>query len=276
MQLPDNIDIDHPERYVLTIRITSDTFAFCIYEPHLELDYYYSEMSFVVNGEGENNIQQIVLDSEFLSLPYAEVNVIFVSKDYDLVPNYIIKKDKKELLYNFTHHLPAKQILYCPDSIQQVSTVYNTDQPVYTFLARNLYNPQFYHHSNLLMQYLEERNKEMGNISKMYLNFHPGFVDIFCYNPSSLILHAITLQNQTERNLAYFLLSIWDKCKFDQTKDYLFILNDPQNVNIYSISVLSEYIRYIGHVNIVNELAIVNKSETWRGLPLDLLILASK
>lgn len=276
MELPDSINLEYPEKYRLSVRITPEVFAFCVYETQMKANYYYQEMMFSSETGELNDIQQIIFDSDFLTLPFERSSVVFVSKDYDLIPHYIVQKDKKEALYNFTHYLPAKQILYSPDVIQQIVTVFNADEEVYKFLSRNLSSPEFYHHSNLLMQYLEERNKDYKGISKMYLNFHDTFVDVFCYNDSSQILHAITLQNETERNLVYHILNVWEKCGFDQNVDFLFILGGGKNDGLYLLSILREYLKNIERVNVLNTIETMQPTEKQESLALDLLILSAK
>lgn len=276
MQLQEEINLEHPENYTLSIRITPAVFAYCIYETETKKVSRYNKIPFTPENDDLNEIQQIVFDSDFLSHPYGKVSVIFVSNDYDLVPQYMIKKDKKDALYNFTHLAPAKQILYCSDIIQQVVTVFNVEEEVYKFLSRNLYNPQFYHHSNIMMQYMEEENKKSENSPKIYLNFHDEFVDIYCYNELSQILHGLTFKGQNERSMVYHILNIWDKCGFDQKTTPLYILGGYNTPNIYVTSKLSEYIKNVKKLPVTKVMDITKKDEPDVSLPLDFSILNSR
>lgn len=275
MQLPEFINIERPEDYSLLIRIRNGIFTICIYKPHSGEGFYYEETVFSSESDMSKEVQQLVLDSDFLTLPYGQVNVIYVSKDYDLVPNYIIQKDKKDILYNFTHSAPADQILYCEDIIQQIATVYNTNGELYQFLSRNLNNPAFYHHSNLLMLYLEQRNKELKGQAKIYIHFHDEFMDIFCYDKSSQILHAVTHEAENDKNLVYHILNMWDKCGFDQYEDSLFILSSTADVNLYVPSMLSEYVKNIKQIRISQDSTPLHNN-THKDLPLDMLIVSAR
>lgn len=272
MQLPENINIEQSDKYILSIRITSTVFFFCIYQADTKEIVCLEEISFLSENNGFDEIQRIIFDSEFLTYPYQETNVIFVSKDYDLAPQYLIQKDKKEALYNFTHIETAKQILYCSETIQQIVTVYNTDEEIYQFLARNLFNPEFHHHSNIMMQYLEEKNKVSEKTAKMYMNFHDEFIDVFCYSEQSQVLHVLTFEDENEKSMVYHILNIWDKCGFDQNLTPLYILNGYGIPNMYITTKLKEYIRNVQSLSIDEDINTIKKRELDMPLPLDFLI----
>jgi len=271
MQLPENINIEFPERYILTIRITPIKLAFGLYEPDKEEIIYYNEITFSID-DSVNSIHQAIYDSDFLTLPYQKTNVIYVSDDYELAPQYLIQKDKKEILYNFTHQSPAKQILYCEEIIQEIVTVFNVEEEFYKFLSRNLFNVEFMHHTNIMMQYIEKCNKNRNSYSKMYLHFHEKFVDIFCYNSTSQLQHAITIRDENKHNTAYHILNIWDKCGFDQINDYLYILGSQSDINLFIGSVIKDYIKNMDTITVNNTKRILSDTP----LPLDLLILLNK
>lgn len=276
MQFPKDINAEQSDNYVLSIRITPTVFFFCVYRVDTKELVYSNEISFSSINNRLGDIEQIIFDSEFLTYPYRRTNVIFVSTDYELAPQYLIQKDKKEILYNFTHLEPAKQILYCSDTIQQIVTVYNTEKDVYTFLSRNIYNCEFYHHSNLLMQYIEDGNKEDESSQKMYLNFHDEFVDVFCYNDKSQILHVLTFENENEKNMVYHILNIWDKCGYDQNSTPLYIFSGYGGINLYVSNRLKEYIKNIHNMPVGGSLNSIKTRECDRSLPLDYLILNAR
>jgi len=276
MQLPDFIDIERTENYSLLIRIRPQIVEVCIYKPYSGENFYYEQIDFPSGSDLSKGVQQLILDSDFLTLPYGHVNVIYVSRDYDLVPNYIIQKDKKDILYNFTHSTHADQILYGEDIIQQIATVYNVNGELYQFLSRNLNHPVFYHHSNLLMVYLEQRNKEQKGQAKMYIHFHNQFMDMLCYDKSSHILHVVTHEGENDKNLVYHILNMWDKCGFDQYEDSLFILSGSAEINLYVPSMLSEYIKNIKQIRLSGDSTPLQNNRMNKELPLDMLIVSAR
>lgn len=276
MRQPDFLDPENPGKYNLLVRMAPGKFDFCIYEPGKDENISYQQVSLAGHADGWGILQEAILDSVFLTLSYGLVNVIFVSKDYDLVPQYMIQKDKKETLYNFTHFHPAKQILYSPVSVQQIATVYNTEEEPHRFLVRNLFQAEFHHHTNILMQYLERKNKELPPTAKMYLNFHDEFVDVFCYDKIQRILHVLTFQGENQRNMVYHILNLWDKCGFDQHTDYLYVLSGYGNPDLYVTSMLGEYIKNVKRIPVINEINVFGNLDFQTLLPLDVLILAAQ
>lgn len=274
MFLPSNIDLGKSEKYILTIRITPNGLAFSIHEPHVGGNYCYRETSFSNETDKLNSIQRIIFDYNFLTHVFKETNVVFVSNEYDIAPQYLFEKNKKEALYNFTHLEQAGQILINPYLIQQNIILFNTDKEIYKFLMRSLYNPAFFHHSNLLMKYIEGKNRMAEKKSKMYLNFHNEFLDVFCYDETSHILHAVTFQEENENNLVYFILNLWNKCNFDQNQDYLYTLENFAGSDKLVIPLLRDYIKRIETVGAPSEIEFMG--EDCRQTPLDLLILATQ
>lgn len=273
MFLPDNIDLGKSEKYILTIRITPNGLAFSIHEPCMGGSYCYRETSFSNEHDRLSNIQRIVFDYNFLTQVFIKTNVIFVSKEYDIVPHYLLEKNKKEALYNFTHQEKVEQVLIGPDPIQNNLTIFNADKEIYKFLMRSLYNPTFFHHSNLLMKYIEGKNRVADKHSKMYLNFHNEFLDVLCYDSASNLMHAITFQHENGHNLIYFILNIWDKCNFDQNEDYLYILENFAGSEQFVLPFLSDYIKRIETIGVPSEIEFMGTD--CRKAPLDLLILAT-
>lgn len=276
MRQPDFLDVKHPEKYNLLVRITPDKFTFCIYESGVAEHVSYQEMPLSMGTDDLISLEDEILDSVFLTLSYGFVDVIFVSRNYDLIPQYMIQKDKKEMLYNFTHFHPANQILYSPVSVQQIITVYDADEELHQFLARNLYQAEFHHHSNVVMQYLEKKNKELPPTAKMYLNFHDEFVDVLCYDNIQRILHVLTFRGENQRNMIYHILNLWDKCGFDQYNDCLYILSGYGNPDLYVTSMLSEYVKNVRRIPVVNEFNGFRNLDFQTSLPLDMLIQAAQ
>lgn len=273
MFLPSNIDLGKSENYALTLRISPDSLAFAIYEPCVGGNYCYRETSFTNESDRLDNVQRIVFDYNFLTLSFKQTNVVFASKGYDVVPHYVYESKMKDALYRFTHQAPIGKVLECPKTIQNHVVLFDIDPEMYKFLMRSLYNPQFYHHSYLLMKYIEGKNRMAHKGSKMYLNFHNEFLDVFCYNDASRLVHATTFQSEDKYNAVYFILNLWDKCNFDQKEDYLYVLENFVGSGQSVISMLSDYIEHTENIGIPSEVELMGEDS--KSTPLDLLILAT-
>lgn len=273
MFLPDNIDLGQSEKYILIIRISPEKFAYSIHEPRIGGDFCYREESISKETGLLNEVQRIIFDFNFLTQKFKQTNVLLVSNEYELVPQYLIEKDKIQDLYNFTHHKKSTRVIQSSEKIQDNIVLFGFDEELYKFLVRSLFNPQFYHHSFFIMKYVDGKSHALSNSAKMFLNFHDNIVDIICYSKASRIQHILSLQNESEYNQVYHILNIWDKCCFDQKQDTLYILENSANKSESVINILKDYIKNIETIGAPNELEFLNTEENMQA-PIDLLILS--
>jgi len=268
MFLPESIDLGQSEKYVLSIRIKPDSFMFSISESGNEKNFCLRETSFSMNDNLLANIQRIIFDYNFLTQEFKQTNVVFVSSDYDLLPALYFDTKEKEALYDFTHTAKSSHIVSGIIGKQDIIALFNMNKDIYEFLSRNLWTPHFFHHSNLLINYFENKNRLTGNASRMYLNFHDRFLDIICFTGPKLI-HCLTYESEHMMNQIYFILKLWEQCRFDQLEDYLFVAG---NTDKQIIKHLQEYIKNIEQLNNPSEIYLW--SEDAQKTPLDLLTLS--
>jgi hypothetical protein len=266
MFLPENIDLGRSEKYILTIRIKTNGFMFSISDPDAGKSFCLRETTFSVNDNHLDNIQRIIFDLNFLTQRFRKTNVIFVSKDYDLVPASYFGNKEKEILYNFTHVDKVSHLSSGLIESQDIVALFNIDQKVFEFLSRNLWTPQFYHHANLLVNFLKKRGGN-ENGARMHLNFHDEFMDIICFSNGKL-LHCLSYENEPINNQLYFILKLWELYELDQLKDLLYISG---NTDKFIISRLHDYIKNVEFVNAPSEIHFW--SEDAQKAPLDLLSL---
>lgn len=274
MFLPDNIDFAQSEKYLLSVRIKPDGWSFSIHEPEIGGEYCYREASFSKDSDILSNMQRMIFDFNFLSQPFKQTNVVFVSPDYEVVPQYLFEKKKKIELYNISHYKKADRVLSGQDKIQNNLLLYSVDNEIYQFLSRSLYNPQFWHHANLLLGYADRKNRITAKSAKMYLNFHDRYLDIICFDSQSKFIHAVSYYNEPVQNIVYHILNLWDKCNFDQNKDYIYIIESQSQTAVEVSALLRDYIKCIESLGLPSEVEFLG--EDGRKTPLDLLILSTK
>ncbi|MDR1883178.1 MAG: DUF3822 family protein [Prevotella sp.] len=268
MFLPENIDLGHSEKYILSIRIKPDGFMFSFSEPENGKSYCLRETTFSANDKLLSNIQRIIFDLNFLTQEFLQTNVVIVSSDYELVPASCFNMKKKEQLYNFTHYGKAGHLISDLTGKQDIITLFNVEKEIFEFLSRNLWNPRFFHHSSLLVNFFENKGTVTSSESRMYLNFHNGFMDIICFSGSKLI-HCLTYENEPVTNQIYFILKLWENCGFNQQEDCIYITGKPDELVIIR---LQEYIKNIERLSSPSEIYLWN--EDAQKAPADLLVLA--
>lgn len=268
MFLPDNIDLGHSERYILSIRINPDGFMFSISDPENGKNYCLRETTFSTTDDLLSNIQRIIFDLNFLTQEFKQTNVVFVSKKYDLVPAAFYDSKHQKELYDFSHFEKSSHLLSGLIDKQDIILLYDADDKIVNFLSRNLWSPQFFHHSHLTINMLEERGLVAGRTAKMFINLHGKYMDIICFRDAKL-LHSITYESEPLTNQLYYILKMWEQCEFDQIEDYAYIAGDTDAA---IKNKLSEYIKNINTINAPSEIHFWN--EDANRAPLDLLTLA--
>ncbi len=272
MFLPDNIDFEKPDKYILSIRITPTVFSFLIHENRVGGDYCFRETFFDKELDILVEVQRIIFEYNFLTLPFRETNVIVVSKDYELIPSYLLEKNKAKTLFNFTHHHKANKVLYSEATIQDNLVLFSIEESLYTFLMRSLFNPQFYHHTNFILKHIEEYQSQVINRSSLFLHFHDQFTDIFLYDKSFNLISNNTLENETDINTLYQILNVWDKASLDQVKDSIYIIDSERNDRDMCVNLLREYINHIKSDKVIDSVFLKINEDTDPNIPVDLLI----
>lgn len=268
MFLPESIDLGHSEKYVLSIRIKPNGFMFSIADPDNRKNYCLRETTFSDDGNLLENVQRVVFELSFLTQEYKQTNVVIVSGDYDLIPASYFDRKKKEYLFNYTHFDKSDYILSGLIDMQDVIMLYTIGEDLHHFLSRNLWNPVFFHHANLLIDLFSGKSKMKVSRSKMYLNFHDDLMDVFCFSGTRLV-HSLTYEGESADNQAYYVLKLWERFGFDQMQDYIYIAGrDDAPV----MSRLQLYISNIERVDPLSEIYLWN--EDAQRAPLDLLTLS--
>lgn len=266
MFLPDHIDLGNAQKYNLTLRINSDGFSFLIQDIQRKESYAYQETTFQENSSLLNNIQRIIFDLNFLTDNFNRVNVVIVSSNYELIPNSFFDEKSFANFYKFTHNSNIEHVLASEQPLPECHSIFGLDDEVYLFLMRSLYAPVFYHHSSLLIDYFSSKiNEDKKN--SMFVNFHNNIADLICFNHSGVILHSHTFINENEADLSYYILNIWEKCKFDQLSDFLLIYGYPPGNEIEAT--LGKYVKEVKNIGLIDQLT--DFGEKAQSVPLDVL-----
>lgn len=274
MFLPENIDLSQPENYTLTVRIKPDGWSFAIKENNLGGGYCYRENSFSKDTNVLSNIQRMIFDFNFLSQNFHRTDIIFVSNEYEFVPEYLFEKKKTIDLYNLSHNKKTNRILLSHEKRLLNFLLFSVENEIYQFLSRSLFNPSFWHHTDLILNYVSKKNQTKNDTAKMYLNFHDNFVDIYCFDKQSNFLHAITYYNESAPNIIYHILNIWDKCKFDQNRDFLFFITPESEKDKKVQETIKDYIKNIERIGLPSEIDFFG--EDGHITPLDVITLLLK
>ncbi|NDW09150.1 DUF3822 family protein [Dysgonomonas sp. 520] len=270
MDFPDNIDLTHPGKYILSIRIKRDGLSFIIFEPGVGSSYNYKEFPFSKDADLTASVQQIIFDNNYLTYMYKQVNVVYVTPLYDLVPEYLYEKNRKKELFDFVHYGNEGKVLTDEKTIDNNFLLYSFDEDVHKFMARSLFNPRFFHYTGILIPYFRDKARVVNSVSQIYINFCGGMTDVFCFSNSRL-KHAVTYTDTNASDAVYYILNMWEKCGFDQLEDFLFLIGS--STDKFRIAAdLTKYVKNVSMLGIPSEVQFL--AEEARNTPLDLLLLS--
>lgn len=268
MFLPESIDLEHSEKYILSIRIKSDGFMFSITDPENVKNYCLRETTFSSEDNLLGNVQRIIFELNFLTQEFKQTNVVFVSKDHDIIPAPFFDKKEATELYNFTHFNKADYTMSGLIDSQDVVVSYKVDKDLLDFLSRSLFAPNYYHHSNLLINWIDKKAKFLKSKSRIFVSFRENMMDVFCFSDSKLI-HSLSYENENAADQVYFLLKLWEQCSFSQQEDTLYLLGDADRLVMARAQL---YINKIENLTWAGE--ITSWSDDAKKAPLDLLTLS--
>lgn len=270
MFLPENIDLGNALKYTLTIRLKPDGFSFLIQDNQDKDIFTYQETAFSSDSSLLNDIQRIIFDLNFLTDNFARVNVVVVSPDYEMIPNTFFDKKDYAGFYKFTHsNKSSEHILISEQALPECVSVFGFDNEIYLFLMRSLYAPYFYHHSSLLTDYFSSKlNDDKKN--SLFVNLHGRFADVICFKANGTFIHAMTYEDDNDKDLSYYILNVWEKCNFDQFSDYLYIYGYPMENNLEPI--LRKYVKEVRNVGLTD--LLTDFGEKAQTVPLDILNLS--
>ena len=250
IQLPENIDLSHPERYILTIRVHLEQFSFSLYNPIDDASYFYLPIEKEKQSSAFVSFQDAFFDNEFFSLPFRKTYIINYTSVFTYVPTLIFEeKDLKEYLKFLFKDKPEK-ILHHTLQSPELTILHDIRHGIYEFIQRSFVNGQIIHHTAPLIAYFRDKTPTV-NRNKIVVNLRDKGMDILCFSHNNLLLGNHFNCQQIE-GAVYYILFIWKQLKFDQLRDFIYITGDVMSKKKL-MELLREYLHNIIPVNITPE-----------------------
>lgn len=266
MQLPENIDINNAGQYNLYIRVQPNALLFITQEINNRDKFTISEVKLSKDKTLLVDFKQIIYDYPVLAENFNQVNIVFVTSDYQLIPNIYYDKKSVKDIYHFTHSNKSTHVITCEQDLSECKTIFGINEEIYLYLKRSLYDPSFFHHSSLVSDYFKIKIKGKKQNS-MFINYHNNLLDVICFDKNERIVYSHTYKNEQEENLLYYTLSVWEKCGFDQYKDLLFIYGYAPSNGLEQL--LKKYIENVSNIGLFDP--ITDFGEKAQTIPLDIL-----
>ena len=245
MFLPENIDLAHSEKYILSIRLTPNGFSFCISSPSDKSVSHFQEWALSKNLSLIENIKKTFFEVNFFTQPFKKVSVTVVSPRYTLVPDAYFEKKNTKTMFEFNIHGAAGHVLSNYIAENSLHVLFDLDEEVYSFLSRNLSNPSFRAYTSELLPFFAAHNAE-GDKKRCFVEFHDEMITVICFAGEKL-LSANTYPNTDRFDALYYIVSVWEKHSLDQNTDRLFVSGNLKD-NHETVETLKQLIKNVINV----------------------------
>ena len=269
INLSDKLTADHSENYIMSIRLRSGGLSFSAYSPSVSESFFYRDVEFDRTRPYVSSLKECFFENDFLTWFYKQVNVVWVTSQYTLVPAAVFQEKQKAGLLAFTFSSPEGRCLSNELKDEQAELVFGVDEDVYEFCSRSLVNPRFVHHVGPLLS-LWKKQSRARLPRQLYVVLHRRRMDVACYAQGNL-LFVNSFEYEHTDDILYYILYVWKQVGMDQQKDQLRLFGDVPLRNDIT-NTLRNYLQYIDPLEIPSE-AYLMGSEVLQA-PLDLIALS--
>lgn len=243
MFLPENIDLAHSEKYMLSIRLLPNGFSFCIYLPGDPEVFFFKETSFGSRLSYLESVKKMVFDLGFLSQVFRKTEVVVVSDRFTLVPAPLFEAKEAKEVFRFNFLCEGDEdILHNWLCDGTLSLIFGLDEELHAFLLRSLWNPVFTHEMGRLIPFFMAHGKDHGR-KRCYVDFQDAMAAVVCFDGDKL-LSANVFSYRDASDALFYIVGVWEKHGFDQMADFLYLSGATENPR-HSVDVLRKLIKNV-------------------------------
>jgi hypothetical protein len=224
INIPETIDLAHPEKYILTIYIHPEGFSFLIHHQGEEIACFYQKLVNEGHADAFSDFKEIYFENEFFTLPFRTVLLMNCTPVFTYIPEIIYEDKYKSDFMKFLFFENSGTILEHSLQASGIIILHELPEDIYRFFQRSYVNPQFIHHSAPLIAYFQKNSKQL-NTKQMIANKNGEEMDILCFSGETFLLGNHFRCRQLS-DAVYYILFIWKQLKFNQLEDYLQIAGD--------------------------------------------------
>lgn len=224
--LLEQIQIDSPEKYFLTIHIFPEFYSFSIYNPFVEGSFFYYELDNIEKKDEFTCFQEYFFENDIFSLPFRKIFVMNHDKIFTFIPSVIYdgSAGKEEILNFLFSESGDKKALEQTIPVVDITIFHELRPDIYDFFSRSFVNLQILHYSSPFIAYFSGMSHQMPQ-KIMTTNITPLGVDIFCFEQGRFLLgnhYPCTHKN----DMVYYILFVLRQLKFNQMDDFVYLTGD--------------------------------------------------
>lgn len=266
MFLPENIDLSHPGKYDLSVRLLPNGFSFYIRHPEDPSVFHFQETDFGGSRTYADHIKKTLFDAGFFSQEFRRTVVTVVSPHFTLIPDVFFDPGRARSVSDFNFYRAEGTLLQDDHLYEGYRVLYTVQEEVYAFLSRNLWYPVFHHHTYPLLRLFKTyRQDEPGK--RFFTVFGKEYLTVVGFSEKQL-LFANMFSSANPHDTTYFIANIWEKSSFDQRSDHLFLSGDLSGQTAV-IDILRQLILHVEEIILTPKTTLTDKQR--ESLPTDIV-----
>lgn len=217
------IDFTHSERYVLSLRLDTDGFAFAVTDPSVrEAETWHADWAVDESLSLTANLKQAFAGKAELSRPYRRVNVLLATRRFTLMPLELFEDEQADAVFHYNHpRWENEEVRYNVLHSNNLVVLFGIDQSVTDWMCGRQPDVRFYAQVSPLLDGFALKSRQ-SRTRRMYVHVRRESVEVFCYTQGRLLL-CNSYPCSQEGDRLYALLYAWTSQDFDQEQDELLL-----------------------------------------------------
>jgi len=250
---------------VLFVNYAIDGFAIALYKEKNKEFLFAETKNFPIKDFKNTSSlwKNYVEENPILKSPFKYVKITLESSYFSLIPSELYAEENKKEDLSFLVNVPDNYKLMTENvnSINAVA-VYAVPQFAYDEWMKNYPQAKFTHSIVTLLKATETLYKNVLNGKKLFVDIHPEFVNVLCYNSGKLQL-ANSYPFENENDITYQLVNIMKQFDMDTMRDHLFLSGGIEE----NSAVYQKLAKYIKNILFVNRPDIFNYTSFFDEIP---------
>ena len=242
INIPDNINLKIPGRYILTIYVHPDNFSFSFHCPKDPSSYFFYKIDSTEQTDSFSEFKDFFFDNDFFTYPFLKTFVLFFSPLFTFIPNKIYSNERKDDFIKYIFSEREELFLDCSVPLTKLKILYPVSKEFFDFFTRSFYTPEFVHYSAPMINYFNYLDTKDKN-RRMIINVHKRGIDIFCFLKKKFLFGNHFLCDKSE-DAIYYILYTWKQLKLNQFTDLLYFTGEL-DANKELVKKLQPYIQNI-------------------------------
>lgn len=226
----DLLDLNTPDRYTLSIRLSSGGFCFSFYDHEkddssLTLPYKVNPVSSMMGNVKELLDYMMPVNKS----SFRRVNVLVDTPKVTFVPFLMFDEEDKKSLFSMCFSLQSgDEVMHSILSNAGCVVLFALSGHVKRFLDSIYGDIQYYCSSGVVASHFSNiASDATGNC--MFAYIEDEFVVVYCFRDAKL-LFANVFECSNDADRTYFLMNVWRNMNFNQMEDKLYLVSDKTNL----------------------------------------------